>query len=558
MRYGIMMFLILFSLFVEAQENYSAFTEKASEIMEESKDETGYRKAFDLYEKAFKTFPESMDNEGLYNASILASKLKSNDKAFQYLILLSSVKGTGNSFPGWSYILDEDAEKEYKNLLSDPRWNALKQNAEKYKTQFYNELQEKENEFYGVNKNNLKEIRDPEILYKEIRNFNPYQPKKDRDYSIVFKISDSAKTSFFIHLPANYSPQKKYTLLFFLHGAVRNNELIDYQLADWNLNGWNRYYKKYADQNEVIIVFPRASKQYNWMLSDDGFFMIPEMLKQIKKTINIDDNKVFIAGHSNGATGSFSYLMKQPSQFAGFYGFNAYPKVFTGGTFVENIKNRSFINFSTDKDYYYPPNANDDFSKLMKGIKADYQEFRYNGFPHWFPQFDESEPAYQIIFKDLNTRKRNPFPKEISWEFDDERYGNIDWISNIKLDTLKQKAGWHKELNFKINKWLAYDDNDSLKVQNVDKKAFDFPRKSGKIKAEYEHNVFRIETSNVKSFSINISPETVDLRQKVKVYVNGKLYFDKKINYNHEYLLENFLKTQDREQVWVNYIDVKI
>ncbi|WP_294327330.1 alpha/beta hydrolase-fold protein [uncultured Chryseobacterium sp.] len=558
MRYGIMMFLILFSLFVEAQENYSAFTEKASEIMEESKDETGYRKAFDLYEKAFKTFPESMDNEGLYNASILASKLKSNDKAFQYLILLSSVKGTGNSFPGWSYILDEDAEKEYKNLLSDPRWNALKQNAEKYKTQFYNELQEKENEFYGVNKNNLKEIRDPEILYKEIRNFNPYQPKKDRDYSIVFKISDSAKTSFFIHLPANYSPQKKYTLLFFLHGAVRNNELIDYQLADWNLNGWNRYYKKYADQNEVIIVFPRASKQYNWMLSDDGFFMIPEMLKQIKKTINIDDNKVFIAGHSNGATGSFSYLMKQPSQFAGFYGFNAYPKVFTGGTFVENIKNRSFINFSTDKDYYYPPNANDDFSKLMKGIKADYQEFRYNGFPHWFPQFDESEPAYQIIFKDLNARKRNPFPKEISWEFDDERYGNIDWISNIKLDTLKQKAGWHKELNFKINKWLAYDDNDSLKVQNVDKKAFDFPRKSGRIKAEYEHNVFRIETSNVKSFSINISPETVDLRQKVKVYVNGKLYFDKKINYNHEYLLENFLKTQDREQVWVNYIDVKI
>ncbi|WET49647.1 alpha/beta hydrolase-fold protein [Chryseobacterium indologenes] len=558
MRYGIMMFLILFSLFVEAQENYSAFTEKASEIMEESKDETGYRKAFDLYEKAFKTFPESMDNEGLYNASILASKLKSNDKAFQYLILLSSVKGTGNSFPGWSYILDEDAEKEYKNLLSDPRWNALKQNAEKYKTQFYNELQEKENEFYGVNKNNLKEIRDPEILYKEIRNFNPYQPKKDRDYSIAFKISDSAKTSFFIHLPTNYSPQKKYTLLFFLHGAVRNNELIDYQLADWNLSGWNRYYKKYADQNEVIIVFPRASKQYNWMLSDDGFFMIPEMLKQIKKTINIDDNKVFIAGHSNGATGSFSYLMKQPSQFAGFYGFNAYPKVFTGGTFVENIKNRSFINFSTDKDYYYPPNANDDFSKLMKGIKADYQEFRYNGFPHWFPQFDESEPAYQIIFKDLNARKRNPFPKEISWEFDDERYGNIDWISNIKLDTLKQKAGWHKELNFKINKWLAYDDNDSLKVQNVDKKAFDFPRKSGRIKAEYEHNVFRIETSNVKSFSINISPETVDLRQKVKVYVNGKLYFDKKINYNHEYLLENFLKTQDREQVWVNYIDVKI
>ena len=113
-------------------------------------------------------------------------------------------------------------------------------------------------------------------------------------------------------------------------------------------------------------------------------------------------------------------------------------------------------------------------------------------------------------------------------------------------------------MNFKINKWLAYDEKDSLIVKNVDKNAFDFPRKSGKIKAEYRNNVFRAETSNVKSFSINISPETVDLKKNVKVYVNGKLYFDEKINYNHEYLLENFFNTQDREQVWINYIDVKI
>src|SRR5699024_3940336 len=99
---------------------------------------------------------------------------------------------------------------------------------------------------------------------------------------------------------------------------------------------------------------------------------------------------------------------------------------------------------------------------------------RYPGFPHWFPQFDESEPAYQILFKDLKNRHRNPFPKEISWEFDDENYGNIDWISDIKLDTLNHQADWHQELNFKIDQWLDYDKNDSLIVQKVDKHAFDF------------------------------------------------------------------------------------
>ncbi len=428
----------------------------------------------------------------------------------------------------------------------------------KDKEQFYNELKVSEDEFFSRKPNNLYDDENEKSLYGKIKNFNPYKAKKKQDYSISFKINDSTKTSFFVHLPKNYNPEKKYSLLFFLHGAIRNNDLMDYQLAEWNLGGWNRYYTKYAEQNDVVLVFPKGSRQYNWMSPDDGFLMIPEMLKLIKKAINIDDNKVFVSGHSNGATGSFSYLMKQPTQFAGFYGFNTYPKVFTGGTFVENIKNRSFINFSTDEDYYYPPNANDDLTKLMNGIKAEYKDYRYNGFPHWFPQFDESEPAYQILFNDLTSRQRDPFPKKISWEFDHEEYGNIDWLSDIRLDTLSQKSNWHKEQNFKIDKWLDYDKTDSLIVLDVDKNAFDFPRKSGKIKAEYHNNIFRIETSSIKSFSINISPEMFNLKRKVKVYVNGKLYFNKKVNYNREFILQNFKNKQDRVQIWINFIKLNI
>ncbi|WP_353163772.1 alpha/beta hydrolase-fold protein [Empedobacter brevis] len=521
MGYCIAIFLVLSGSFAKAQENYSTLARKALETMWKAKDENGYKKALEMYEDAFRIYPDSINETGLYKASVIASELKEYDKAFKYLTSLANEK----NYLGWRYVMNEN---EYKNLVSNPRWNALKIKAIKDKEQFYNELTIKQDEFYSSNPNNLNNVENEKSLYETIRNFNPYKAKKNQDYSISFKINDSAKTSFFIHLPKNYNPEKKYSLLFFLHGAVRNNALVDYQLADWNLGGWNRYYTKYAEQNDVILVFPRGNKQYNWMTSNDGFFMIPEMLKLIKKTINIDDNKVFISGHSNGATGSFSYLMKQPTQFAGFYGFNTYPKVFTGGTFIENIKNRSFINFSTDEDYYYPPNANDDLTKLMNGIKADYKDYCYNGFPHWFPQFDESEPAYQILFNDLKNRRRNPFPKEISWEFDDEKYGNIDWISDIKLDTLSAKSDWHKELNFKINKWLDYDKTDSLIVQDVDKNAFDFPRKSGKIKATYDNNIFRIETSCIKSFSINISPEMVNLKKKVKIYVNSKLYFSEK------------------------------
>ncbi|MCK9626148.1 MAG: alpha/beta hydrolase-fold protein [Bacteroidales bacterium] len=560
MKYLIALLGIFLGFLVEPQENYSTLTRKALEIMINSKNETNYKKALDMYEEAFSIYPDSIDRKGLYKASILASEIKDYDKAFKYLTPLAAMKTEEDGYPGWSYIVGNHSESEYKNLLSNPRWKVLKQKAIKDKSEFYSELQKKEKEFYSINQINLEGIEDSRILYKKIKNFNPYKTKKNRDYSISFKVNDTTKTSFFIHFPKDYNPKKRYSLLFFLHGAVRSSELSDYQFADWNLGGWNRYYTKYADLNDVILVFPDGSRQYNWMGPDDGFFMIPEMLKLIKKAINIDDNKVFISGHSNGATGSFSYLMKQPTQFAGFYGFNTYPKVFTGGTFVENIKNRSFINFSTDKDYYYPPKANDDFTKLMDGINADYKEYRYNGFPHWFPEFNESEPAYQILFNDLTNRSRKSFPKEISWEFDDEKYGNINWLSCIKLDTLSQKKDWHKELNFKITKWLEFKDreSDDLIEIDVDKNAFDFPRKSGKIKAEYDRNVFRIETSDIKSFSIYISPEMVNLKKKVEVYINGKLYFNKIVNYNCEFMLQNFKNNQDREQIWINSIDLKI
>ena len=548
---------VLVSIPLHGQETYSSLTRAALETMWQSADSATYRKSLAMYEHAFALFPDSIEDIGLYKASVLAGYLNEKDKAFNYLNRLFQLSSKLPQLTKWELVIGEYAQDEYANLLSDPRWDDLKTKALKAKRTFYDGLKALEKEFYVVDKAPLNNAKDGKILYSEIKKKSGFLPKQQQDYSLSLVINDTARTAFLVHLPPNYNPAKRYPLLFFLHGAVRNNLLTDYLLASWVLYDWNRYYTKYAELNDVILVFPQGSKEFNWMTSDKGFFMVPKILTLVKKAINVDDNKVFISGHSNGATGSFSYLMKQPTPFAGFYGFNTQPKVFTGGTFVENIKNRSFINFSTDQDYYYPPNANDNFTQLMNSIKADYKEYRYNGFPHWFPQFDESEPAYKILFADLLQRQRNPFPKEISWEFDDNRYGHVDWLSNIKLDTLASRKAWHKEKNFKINQWLEYNEKDSLITKNVDKKAFDFPRKSGKIMAKYADNVFRIETSCIKSFTVNISPEMVDTNKKVRIFVNGKLRFDKRIGYDVSLMLKNFDATQDRNQVWINQIDIQ-
>ncbi len=524
--------------------------------MWEAEDSIGYKTSLQLYEAAFEKYPDSIDMLGLYKASVLAGELGDLDKAFRYLTPLSEAEVDDYGDPTWQYIVGDYSGSEYKNLLQDRRWKVLQATASKKKKAFYQKLHHSKDEFFRIGNQPLDETQSPEDLYHELRGYHPYLAKDQRSYSIFFSVNDTSITSYFVHLPANYDPNKKYSMLVFLHGAVRYNGLADFQTSG-KLGGWNRFYTKYAEKNDVILVFPQGSRQYNWMVPDDGFFMIPAIIREIKKSINIDDNGIFVSGHSNGATGSFSYLMKQPTAFAGFYGFNTYPKVFTGGTFVENILNRSYINFSTDEDYYYPPAANDSLSRLMDLIAADYEDHRYNGFPHWFPAFDESEPAFEILFADLATRKRDPFPNEITWELDDENYGNVDWLGEIKLDTLTEKAAWHRPRNFKIDRWLDYDDNDSLVVEAVEKWAFDFPRKSGKIQARYHKNTFEIKTSCIQSFQLRISPEMVDLNEKVKVFINGTLHYDQKIGYDKAFMLNSFEKNGDRTQVWVNHIDLR-
>lgn len=554
-KYILLIVFIISCHFINAQENYSELIEKAKTF---ESDSTKQKQALNTYLKAFKTYPDSISESDQYWFTVLAAELKENDLAFKYLTPLAKLEKDKEGFPGWDLILGDYAEEDYHNLFSDDRWKKLKKQAIPKRKIFFKKLSEKQNEFYQSKQSNFRKVKNSKKLFKLMSEHNPYLPKARRNYSISFVINDSTKTSYLVHLPKDYTPKKSYPLLFFLHGAVHGNTLQKFLTPEIQLNYWNRFYTKYADKENVILVFPSGGKNYNWMTPDEGFFMVPEMLKQIKSAINVDDNKVFISGHSNGATGSFSYLMKQPTAFAGFYGFNTYPMVVTGGTFVENILNRSFINFSTNQDYYYPPNANDRLDSLMQNLKADYKDYRYNGFPHWFPQFDESEDAFKTLFEDLKKRERNPFPNTITWEFDDNSYGNIDWIRDVKLDTLSPKKDWQKQINFSIDKWLKYDKNDSLITVDVNKKAFDFPRKSGKIKAEYSNNVFTIKTSRIKSFKIEISPEMIDTKKKVKVYLNGKLYFNKEIEYDRDYMIKNFKKHNDRKQSWINYIKLDV
>lgn len=526
------------------------------------KDTVICRMVFALFEGLYADYPDSMDVRGFYEAGLLACKLRETDRAFRYLTPLVDTESSYG--PGFIFITGKYKDEAFEVLAADPRWKALVERAGKNKAEFYRSLEEQRAEFFARSpKGKAADVFDEteglkgEALYKALQTPRGYLPKHRRNYSVRFMVRDTVPSSYFVRLPRGYDPAKAYPLLICLHGAVRYTALEDY-VAGWILEEHNRFYVSEAEKAGVILVFPLADKHFNWMDPDDGFYMVPAILKEVKQAVHVDDDRVFVCGHSNGATGAFSYWMKQPSPFAGCFGLNTYPKVWKAGTYLLNGKNRPFVNFSTDQDYYYPPQANDSLDALTERLGLDYTDHRYNGYPHWFPEFDASEAAFRTVFGEIGKRRRNPFPREIYRETDRVKYGRVDWLEITALDTLACRAGWHKTYNFPITTWLVYDDKDELVSKEVDKKAFDFPHASGAVKAEYGENEFHVQTSCVGAFRLYISPEMVNMNKKVKVYVNGELRYHDKVNWDDAFLRQTFLREQDRRQLWVNCIEIEI
>jgi len=276
----LILLIFLTSLTTQAQDQYSTLIDQAYELRWKGEDSLHYRAAFDLFEKAFKTFPDSVDFSSLYQASILAGELKELDAAFDYLTILSELEEDDFGDPGWRYVVGDQSKKTCQNLVQDPRWRALEQQAMQRKDQYLRQLEVAEEEFRQVKRIELDTRESPEQVYAALQQVSHYLPKKQRNYSIRFAINDTVQTSYFIHLPENYQPEKAYPLLLFLHGAVRYNQLADFQTKN-NLSGWNRYYTKYADEEEVILVFPQGNKQFNWMIANDGFLWCLQYLKRL-------------------------------------------------------------------------------------------------------------------------------------------------------------------------------------------------------------------------------------------------------------------------------------
>ena len=149
----------------------------------------------------------------------------------------------------------------------------------------------------------------------------------------VFKKSPDS-IPYRILLPKNFSPNKEYPLLIFLHGAGERGNNNEDQLY----HGSN-FFLSYEFRNTFpsIIIFPQCPKNSYWakikgipspkyptqkksfsnnLPNNPQLLIVESLLFDLEKKYKINPNKRYIAGLSMGGMGTFELIARNPNYFA--------------------------------------------------------------------------------------------------------------------------------------------------------------------------------------------------------------------------------------------------
>ncbi|GGM89625.1 hypothetical protein GCM10010967_23070 [Dyadobacter beijingensis] len=163
---------------------------------------------------------------------------------------------------------------------------------------------------------------------------------------------------------------------------------------------------------------------------------------------------------------------------------------------------------------------------------------------------------YHELFAYLASQKRDPFRQHLYWECDDVENGRCDWLEIAALDTLAGAQSWQTPVNVPVKGWRnAFT---PAVVTDSISNAFDFPRRSGAVRATYAANRFELTTSRVGKVRLYLSPEMVDFGRELTVVINGQNVFRGRATMDKAFTLANYRREADRQAVWVNYLELAI
>lgn len=381
---------------------------------------------------------------------------------------------------------------------------------------------------------NMAATQSPANVAKAIREFNqfPQAPKTGLWTLYYLKVNDTLKVPYLVYIPHKYNPAKKTPLYVYLHGGISKP---GFARPEQVVGSLNKVLGRPISQN-AFIIYPFGRQSFNWIFHQQAFEAILAQVSEIKALYNIDDNKVYIGGHSDGARGAFWFALNNSSTFAACFGICYEPVLFGVNTPLVNLRNTGFYGVSAVNDELFSNRQVNQMVKQMQGIGANVRNYNIQG-GHGLP-FTHPD-SVSFLYNNLISQTRKPFPKHIIYETDNVKNGRYAWISISTLDTAQKTKNWHKKHNFTITSAITGKDE----VLNLN------PSKSGLVDATLKDNVLTLKTSCVAQLTFYALDGMLDMNKPLIIRLNDNPPYEVVLKPDSNLMVHEFLQTKDRVSV---------
>ena len=330
-------------------------------------------------------------------------------------------------------------------------------------------------------------------------------------------------------VPESYDPSRRYPVAFYLHGGVSRP-------GPGPGGGWWRNYDVVIGHDRIAVLPLSWNESLWWHASQVE--SLRGILSDVKRTYNVDENRVVAFGSSDGGTGVYFLGFRDVSQWASFLPFIGYPGVLLntstgtdGLIHIANLTNKPLFIVSGETDRLYP-------ARLMAGFLQTFQEvgveFVFTVKPgghntRWWPEEEEN------IERFIEAHPRDPHPDRILWATErTDRYNRAHWVV---IDEVGPTSG---------------DDG------RTDLARLTADGRSGILEVVRDGNTVTVDAYHVRQFTVLVSPDAFDIRSPIRVIANGEVAFEGMVRPSVETLRKWATTDEDRTMLYAAEVTVEL
>jgi hypothetical protein len=263
-----------------------------------------------------------------------------------------------------------------------------------------------------------------------------YSDEVERGWSVHYSACiDDVPRPFHVLVPEDYDPAKRYPVLIDLHGSVNHApypvEGLISRRALWGPT---------AEAEGWILVMPHGDEGATWW-SETGRANLLSQLAFLKRTYNVDENRVFLSGFSDGGSGALWMAAHDSTAWAGFVATYGHPRIAGNGpyqTYPRNLLNRPIRASNGSYDALYPAPEIELYIEqfLDLGIDIDWVA---HPTVHSLDAVAYERPSVIALVDEI---ERDPFPARVIWETSDLAVGRCDWVVIDEISDVGNNVGF--------------------------------------------------------------------------------------------------------------------